>query len=76
MPPVDTVALVITPQRQKHIRHHHHQRRTLSQLLIQAKQHAERRNGDQPTANPKQTAKSAEGQSEQKVQGKIEQGHR
>ncbi|MNN63409.1 hypothetical protein D3C81_1787850 [compost metagenome] len=56
----DTIALVIAPQRQHDIRHHHHQRGTLCQLLVQTEQHSEHRNGDQATANSEQATHGAE----------------
>ena len=57
---IDTIALVITPQCQQHIGDDHHQRGALGQLLIQTKQYAQSRNGNQTATNTEQTAKGAE----------------
>lgn len=36
---IDAVALVVAPQRQHHVRYHHHQRGTLRQLLVETEDH-------------------------------------
>ncbi len=68
MAQLDAVTLVITPQRQQHIGHYHHQRRALRQLLVQAKQHAQRRNRDQPTANAEQATHGPQGCAQHDIQ--------
>lgn len=62
MSQVDTIALMITPDRQHHVRHHHHQRSPLSKLLIQAENDAQHRNGDQPAADAEQTTQRPQAQ--------------
>ena len=62
------IALVITPQGEHHIRHHHHQRSALGQLLIQAEQHTQRRDRDQPATDPEQAAERTECSTEQEIQ--------
>lgn len=60
MAQLDAVALVVAPQRQQHVGHHHHQGGALGQLLVKAEQHAQRRNGDQPAADAEQPTQGAE----------------
>jgi len=56
----NAITLVITPQREHHVGHHHHQRGALGDLLIEAEQHAEHRDGNQPAANAEQAAHRAQ----------------
>ncbi len=75
MSQVDTIALVIAPDRQHHVRHHHHQRSPLSKLLIQAENDAQHRNGDQATTDAEQTAQGSQTQAQQQIQQQVEQIH-
>ena len=61
------VALVIAPQRQHHIGHHHHQCSALGNLLIQAEQHPQHGNRDQAAADSEQTTHSAQGRAQQQI---------
>ncbi|MNE95536.1 hypothetical protein D3C80_1936360 [compost metagenome] len=72
MAQLDAVSLVIAPQRQQHVRHHHHQRRALGQLLVQAKQHAQRRDRDQPAANAEQAAHGPQGSAQHDIQQPLD----
>ena len=71
--PIDAIALVITPDGEQHVGHHHHQCRTLRQLLIQPEQHTQYRDRDQPAADAEQSAKRAQGQAQQYVQPDVQQ---
>jgi len=71
--PIDAIALVITPDGEQHVGHHHHQCRTLRQLLIQPEQHAQYRDRDQPAADAEQSAERAQGQAQQYVQPDVQQ---
>lgn len=51
----DAIALVIAPQREHHVGHHHDQRRTLGQLLVEAEPDAQHRNGNQAATDPEQS---------------------
>lgn len=68
MPQFDAIALVIAPQRQHHVRHHHDQRRALGNLLIEAEPHTEQRNGDQTATDTENATKGAKRGAEQQVQ--------
>ena len=68
MTQVNRVALVISPQGQYHIGHHHHQRGALGDLLVQPEKHTQYRNCDQPAANPEQTTHRAQGHAQDQVQ--------
>ncbi|MNF09088.1 hypothetical protein D3C80_2096610 [compost metagenome] len=76
MTQLDAVALVIAPQRQQHIRHHHHQGRALGQLLIEPEQHAQGRNRDQAAADAEQATQRTQQHTEDQVQGKVDRVHR
>ncbi|CAI8956527.1 hypothetical protein EMIT0P395_60097 [Pseudomonas sp. IT-P395] len=67
----DAIALVITPQRQHHVRHYHDQRRALGDLLIETKPDAEQRDSDQAAADAEYATESAKGGAEQQVQHKL-----
>lgn len=53
----NAIALVIAPQREHHVGHHHDQRRTLGQLLVEAEPDAQHRNGNQAATDPEQSPK-------------------
>lgn len=72
MTQLDAIALMIAPQRQHHVGHHHHQRRALGDLLIEAKPHAQQRDGDQTTADAEDPAQCAKGGAKQQVQQKLD----
>ncbi|MNZ74353.1 hypothetical protein D3C78_928000 [compost metagenome] len=62
---------MIAPQRQHHVRHHHHQRGALGNLLIEPEQHAQQRNGDQAAADAKQTAERAQRSAEHQIHQEL-----
>lgn len=65
---IDAVALVVAPDRQHHVGHHHDQGGALSQLLIQTEQHAQHRNGDQAAADTEQPTHGSQSSAQDKIQ--------
>ena len=69
---IDAVALVVAPQRQHHVRYHHHQRGTLRQLLVETEDHPQRRDRQQAAAYPEQTAQATEHHPQQEIEKYIQ----
>ncbi|MOA46233.1 hypothetical protein D3C78_1687220 [compost metagenome] len=63
---------MVAPQRQQHVGHHHYQRRTLGQLLIQTEQQTQHRDGNQPAANAEQSAQGAQQQPQSHIEEKLQ----